>query len=314
MSWLKRNPVLGAVLVLGVLAVAAEAWLLQQARQQAARALAGLEQKKQERDWLARQAPAPSEANEQAIAQDLAQAGRALAGLRAALQPREGKLSPPAAPVKPIDAFFDIAAFVEKTRALAARAQVMLKPEERFGFATHSNEGPGEEWVPAVFRQRLAAQHLVEALLEARPRVLVGVQRERPLTAAQRAQRNQPAPAAVTAVNPPAGVTGGGVPADFFEFDGATSLRVPGQVESEAFRLEFTGQTPALRAFLNSLAALPLPVIVRRVEVEPLTTESAAPAVPEAGAPVPLVTQNLSKFAVVVECVELLPAPERSAP
>lgn len=314
MSWLKRNPVLGAVLVLAVLALAAEGWLLQQARQQAARALAGLEQKKQEREWLARQSPALNEPNEQAIAQDLAQAGRALAGLRAALQPREGQRSPPAAPVKPIDVYFDIAAFVEKTRALAARAQVMIKPEERFGFATHSNEGPAEELVPAVFRQRVAAQQLVEALLEERPRMLVGVQRERPLTAAQREQRNRPAPAGTTLASPAAGAVGGGVPADFFAFDTADSLRVPGRVESEAFRLEFTGQTPALRAFLNSLAVLPLPVIVRRVEVEPLATESAALSAPAAGAPVPLVTQNLSKFAVVVECVELLPAPERSAP
>ena len=308
MSWLKRNPVLGAVLVLGVLALAAEAWFLQQARQQAARAVAGLEQKKQERDWLARQSPALSEANEQAIAQDLAQTGRALAGLRAALQWREGKPPSLAVPAKPIDTFFDLAAFIEKTRALAVRAQVMIKPEERFGFATHANEGPAEELVPAVFRQRLVAQFLMEALLEARPRMLAGVQRERPLTAAQREQRNQPEQSGAPAANP-AGAAG-----DFFDYAAANSLRVPGRVESEAFRLEFTGQTPALRAFLNSLAALPLPVIVRRVEVEPLTMEFAAAAALEAGAPVPLVTQNLSKFAVIVECVELLPAPEWSAP
>ncbi len=314
MSWLKRNPVLGAVLVLGVLALAAEAWLLQQARQQAARALASLEQKKQERDWLARQSPAPSEANEQAITRELELARSVSAGLRSALQPREGQSPPPAVPAKPIDAFFDIAAFIEKTRALAARAQVMIKPDERFGFATHSNEGPVEELVPAVFRQRLVAQQLVEALLEARPRVLLAVQRERPLTAARREQRNQPAQSGATAANPPAGAAGGGSPADFFDFDGADSLRVPGRVESEAFRLEFTGQTAVLRAFLNSLAALPRPVIVRRVEVEPLTAESGASAARGAGAPVPLVAQNLSKFAVVVECVELLPAPERSAP
>jgi hypothetical protein len=186
----------------------------------------------------------------------------------------------------------------------------MIKPDERFGFAAHSNEGPEAELVPAVFRQRLAAQFLVEALLEAHPRTLVGVQRERPLTAAQRAQRNQPAQAGAPV---PSAAAGGSAAADFFEFDSLNSLRVPGRVESEAFRFEFTGQTPALRAFLNSIATLPLPVIVRRVEVEPLAVETAASA-PAAGAPVPLVTQNLSKFAVVVECVELLPAPERSTP
>jgi hypothetical protein len=84
-------------------------------------------------------------------------------------------------------------------------------------------------------------------------------------------------------------------------------------VESEVFRLEFSGQTPALRAFLGSLATLPLPVVVRRVEVEPLADEAATAAVAP-DAPVPLVPQNLSKFAVVVECVELLPASGGIAP
>ena len=305
MSWLKRHPLLGAGLVLGLLAVAAEGWFLQQARQQAARAGAALEQKKQERDWLARQSPAPSAANEQAITQELLQSRRELAGLRAALQARDGEAAGLAPPAKPLDAYFAIAAFVEKSRAMAARAQVLIKPDERFGFATHANEGPEPELLPAVFRQQLALQYLVEKLLEARPRTLLGVQRERPLTAAQRAQRNQPGASAAAA-----SATG----SDFFAFDPQVALRRPGRVESEAYRLEFTGQTPALRAFLNSLAAGPRPVIVRQVEVERLAAEVASAAVPAAGAPVPLVAQNLSKFAVVVECVELLPAPEPATP
>jgi hypothetical protein len=35
---------------------------------------------------------------------------------------------------------------------------------------------------------------------------------------------------------------------------------------------------------------------------------------PVAGAPVPLVVQNLSKFAVMVEFVRLVPTPERTLP
>lgn len=312
MNWLKRNPLLGAVLLACTLALAAEGWFLVQARQQAARALAGLEQKKQERDWLGRQSPALSEANAQALDRDLAQAIKVLGGLRTALQGRDPKILETPPPAKPIDAYFDIAAFVEKMRATAARARVMIKPDERFGFATHANEGPEADLVPGVFRQRLVSQYLVEALLEARPRVLVSVQRERPLTAAQRALRNPIGREGTTQASPAASASGsGGVAADFFEFDAASSLRVPGRVESLAFRFEFTGQTPALRAFLNSLAALPLPIIVRRVEVEPLAGEATPTAALAPGAPVPLVAQNLSKFAVVVECVELLTVSER---
>jgi hypothetical protein len=300
---------LGGVLLVCGLALLAEAWLWRDARRQADRALAGLELKKQERDSLARQTPALSAANEQAIVQDLSQAAKVLAGLRTALQPRDEK-SPANPPLtEPLDAFFSITSFVEKTRTLAARAQVLLRPEERFGFSAHANEGPEKELVPAVIRQLRHAQYLVEALLEARPQALLAVQRERPLTATQRSQRNQSgAPVGSAAA------TGGGPTPDFFELAAQSSLRVPGRVESEAFRFEFTGQTPALRAFLNTLAAGPLPVIVRKVEVERLPMESAAGGPLPAGAPVPLVAQNLSKFAVVVECVELLPAPERSSP
>ena len=309
MNWFKRNFLLGGVLILCGLALATEAWWWRAARQQADRALTALAQKRQDRDSLAGQSPALSAANEQGIAQDLGQTAKVLAGLRATLQARDRKLPPSPAPTEPIDAYFALAAYVEKTRALAARAQVVLKPEERFGFAAHANEGPEKELVPAVHRQQQVAQYLVEALLEARPRALLGVQRERPLTAAQRAQRHQPGPGPGTA---PA--SGGGPTPDFFEFEAQSSLRRPGRIESDAFRFEFTGQTPALRAFLNSLATGPLPVIVRRVEVERLTTETSSTAQLPADGPVPLVVQNLSKFAVLVECVELLPAPEPTSP
>jgi len=315
MDWFKRNPLLGSVLLLlaAVLAVEGRLWLLY--RQQSLRALAALEQKKQDRDWLARQSPALSAENEQAIARDLANTRQVLAALRLALQGKDGN-TPASPPAKAIDLYFDLAAFVEKTRALAAHATVQIKPDERFGFASHANEGPEADLVPAVFRQRVIAQYLVEALLEARPRALLAVQRERPLTAAARAQRNQPPTPGTPAAALPAAA--GGVPADFFEFDPALSVRVPGRVDGDAFRLEFTGQTTTLRTFLNTLASFKLPVVVRSVEVAPLAGEElpadpAAP-LPVTGAPVPLVSQNLSKFAVVVEYVLLNASPEKPAP
>lgn len=300
MDRFRRNPLLGAVLLLLVALLAAEGWDWSIQRQRSLRALAALEQKKQDRDRLTRQLPALSAENEQAIARDLANTRQVLAALRSALQGREDG-APGTPPAKAIDLYFDIASFVEKTRALAARALVVVRPDERFGFASHANEGPEAGLVPAVFRQRVVAQYLVESLIEARPRALLNVQRERPLTAAARALRNQPPPpGAVPAAT-------GGLPADFFDFDPALSVRVPGRVDSEAFRLEFTGQTTALRTFLNTLATFTLPVIVRSVEVEPLAAGSseadpaAAPSV--AGAPVPVVSRNVSRFVVVVECV-----------
>lgn len=296
MNRLPQMSQLTSVTALCLVLVVAEGWVLRESRTTAARALAALEQKKQERDWLARQSPALSPENEAAITADLTSAGRLLAELRPALQGKEAGLFGPPAPAKSIDAFFELANFVEKLRARAAQAQVALKPDERFGFATHTNEGPVAEQIAAVHRQRLATQYLVESLLESRPLALLAVRRERPAAAAPRDPRDRTE--------------------DFFELDRPLSLRQPGQVETGAFRLEFTGQTATLRNFLNSLATFRQPVVVRSVEVEPLAAAAPGATAPSvaAGSPVPLVRQSLSKFAVTVEFVLLADNPVTAAP
>ncbi len=314
MDWFKRNPFPAVLVFLTVALLAGEAWLLQKAQQDEKRARVALEQKKQERDWLARQSPAPSEENRLKIEADLAGAREVEAALRSALQGKERDWLAKPVPAKSIDAYFDLAAFVEKMRTQAARAQVMIKADEHFAFATHANEGPEADLLPAVFRQRLVLQRLLDELLAARPRALLAVQREHPVTTAQRTARQNPpvaTPGAVAAPPPVSLARKGDVAADFFEPDNQLSLRQPGVIGTEAFRLEFTGQTPALRAFLNSLATFKVPLIVRSVTVESLNTEAVTTAVAEAdspagNAPVPLVAQNLSKFTVVVEYVELL--------
>jgi len=231
-----------------------------------------MSRKKQDGDWLAHQSPALSPENEIAIAADVTAAGRLLAELSQALQGRDADLFDTPPPAKSIDAFFALANFTEKLRVRAAQAQLPLKADERFGFATHAHEGPVAEHIAFVHRQQLATQYLVETLIEARPLALLSVRRERPAGDRVREQAE-----------------------DFFELDRSLSLRQPGQVEGEAFRLDFTGRTEALRNFLNSLAEFRQPIVVRSVEVEPL----AAAVVP--GSPGPIVTQSLSKFAVTVE-------------
>jgi hypothetical protein len=316
MHWLKRNPLLGAVVLLFVSLLGLEVWLWSDSRQATVRALAALEQKKQDRDWLARQSPALSEENSQAIAGDLANARIVVADLRGALLGRDPKVLDAPAPSKSIDVYFDLASFVEKTRAAAKNAQVVIRPDERFGFSSYANEGPEPDLVSAVYRQRILAQYLVETLFAAHPRALLSLQREIPLTETQRVSRNQPPePGAPAQARPPIAA---GQAADYFELAPGLSIRVPGRVDSDAFRVEFTGQTPTLRAVLNSLAAFKLPCVVRSVEVQPIASDDtpaeASETVLAPGAPVPLVTQNLSKFAVVVEFVELVPVPAASHP
>lgn len=305
MEWLRKNPWFAVVLGLSAVAAAGEGWMIYTTWQRTKRAESTLRQRKDERDWLARQSPALSAANAEAIVADVAAAEKKLAELRRTLAGRPRWLS--AAPKRTTDAYFALASFAEKMRALAVRQQVELRPDERFGFASYANVGPEPDLLAAVHRQRVVIEHLVEALLEARPRALLAVQREHPLTEAQRAARRQPLTPDSTAAAPVV-PRAGGEAKDFFEPDPQLRLRVPGLVETEAFRLEFTGQTQTLRAFLNELAAFKLPLVVRSVEVTALAPETA-PLERKVGEPVPLVAQNFSKFAVVVEFVELPPAP-----
>lgn len=318
MAWLKKNPMFAALLFACVAACAAQAWFIYETRERGRRAAIRLEAKRGERDWLARQSPALTEENARAIAADVATAEKRLAELRATLA---GKTWLPAAPARPIDAYFALASFNEKMRALAVREQIVLRAEERFGFSTYANEGPEPDLLGAVHRQRVVMQHVLETLFEARPKSLVAAVRERPLTEAQRAARRAAnANASATAATAAPATRSAGQLADFFEPDARLRLQAPDIVVGELYRVEFTGQTQALRAFLNSLAQSPLPLFVRAVEVEPDAGEpslASGGVSVEAGtitAPVPLVTQNFSKFAVVLECVEVAPAPTAPSP
>lgn len=307
MERLKKHPLFALLLLLGAAAAGWEAWQIIATRERVRGLAVALEQKRMERDWLVRQSPALSEENTLAIAADLAAAEAKLAELRTVLA--GARVGQTEAPARPLEAYFALAGYMGRMRALAARQQVVLKAEERFGFATYANEGPEPELLAAVHRQRTVLQHLLETLLEARPKALIASQRERPLTESQRAARRR-APGTVPADDEPAA----GQQADFFEPAGRLRLQAPGLAEGELYRLEFTGQTQVLRAFLNGLATSPLPLIVRAVEVEPAETEPVEPdaALPEAI--VPVVSRNLCKFAVVVQCVDAPPASLESSP
>lgn len=291
MNRLKPNfLLLGALL--GAAVIGTEIWLLPRVRAEAARAQAGLEQKKQERDWVARQSPAPTAETEAALDAELVAVRARLVELRDGLQARPPDPFAGPVPGKPTEAFFQLAALVEQARAQAITTRVTLRPDERFGFSAYANEGPPADLLGAVHRQQTAVQSVLEPLFEARPLALLGVRRT--------------SPAGESA-------SGRGGAEDFFTLEAGLSLRRPGLVDTEPVRLEFTGQTSTLRTFLNGLAGLRHPVVVRRVDVEPLPPAGGSRPV-TADAPRPLVRQSLSKFAVTVEFILLSAAPVPDAP
>lgn len=358
MSALKKRPVFASLLGVCALVGLGECWCIYERFAAARSAAVTLEQKKNELHAMADLLPVPTRVVAAAVEADLAHGQRTLAAMEAELKgrgPAAERLRVAHPPAARTDAYFDLATFVERTRVLAKKQQVDLKPDAmRFGFSTYANEGPETERIAAVFQQRLVAQYLLEALLETRPTALLSVQRERVLTKAEREARDAAVQAAkeAAAVGQPVGPVMDGSFAstpdgpDFFAIDPRASARVPGALDTLAFRFAFTGHTAVLRAFLNKLATFELPVLVREVEVLPasaddvassaveetaaatepapasivLTTELPAPR-PVAAKPVakvpavaPIVAKPLSKFTVTVEYVSLVPPPAADAP
>jgi hypothetical protein len=354
MSPYRKYPLLSVSLTVCALLVAGEGWLIYE-RWATSRATAKkLVQKQAQLAEMAGLTPAPTRDVAKAIEADLARAQAARAAMQTELKgrgPAAERMQKAKVPTARTDAYFDLAQFVERTRELAKKHEVDIRPEAaRFGFAAHANEAAAEPLLEPVFRQRQVAQYLVESLIEANPRALLAVKREPPLTKKEREDQDTAALAAAAAVA--SGTPAEPVPEvtlpegpDFFAIDPRVSVRAPGFLHTTAFRLVFIGETGSLRSLLNKIASFELPVLVREVEVEPATAEEAAavteepintePAVAAApasivltvGAPAPaaatkgtpkvtstaapIVAKPFSKFTVTVEYIELVPAPSK---
>ena len=309
MIWFKRDSLVGTAVLLSFLSLGFEGWLLQRARTQAAQSIIVLEQMRRESDELQRQPIPPSEGSEQAIIREVARVKAKCVTAETAFL-GTGVQASDTIPAKPIDVYFEIADFVEKTREQAVQARVTIRPDEHFGFGSHHSDGPEKELLFDVVRQLGAVRVLVEALFEAHPIALHSVQREFPLSTQQRADRDRGrANDGASRVLPEHSDA-----ADFFEFLPAFSLRSPGELESDAYRLVFSGETIALRSFLNRLSTGERPFVVRCVEVEPLNGAplKIAATVPST-APIPIVAQALSRFSVIVELIRPLTPTERPA-
>lgn len=320
MNLLRNHPLFAGALVLLCALSIAEIALALKFRGKAGEARSMLEARRAELDGVAFMRPFPSTENEAAVEADLENSRRVVAAMRASLlgSPESAAVIFSRPPSSRTDAFFDIARFVESNRDRAASAGVALNADERFGFGLYANEGPEPELIAPVHRQKAIVDFLLGMLFNARLRELVSVQRE---VARVKGQDGRNDTIEIAPQND----------ATFFAVDPRVTARVPEFVDSTGFRIAFTGQTGALRDFLNRLAGLQLPVIVRSVEIEALPEPHRAqassvsspwnsglfgsppPQPVTATGPVPIVTQNLSRFTVTVEFIELVPTAESAS-
>lgn len=309
MNFLRAHPTFVAIIGGLLVVIAGEIWFLFAQRARETELEIRLGQQVAEIEKLQRIDPGPSDENVRRVTDDLDQNKTVLTTMLRALNVVgadeldyfKGE------PATRTDAYFDIAQFEDRMRTMAAETNVTLKPGESFGFSMYSNEGPEPELIRPVYRQRRIVEYLLRALMAARPTSLVAVQREVP----QPVGSDKPAAQGPKLDSP-----------DFFSMDAQVSARMPGYVNTTAFRIVFSGQTTALRGFMNALAAPEIPLVVRSVEVDnrmpeaPRSGTAGPRAVNVFGRPVeevvdtvaaniPIVANNEAKFTVTVEMFEV---------
>ena len=176
---------------------------------------------------------------------------------------------------------------------------IKVPDEFAFGFEKYfrSTLIPEGEIVPKLDKQRQVLNYILDKLIAADPTSIQAVKRE-----------------------------------DFenstgskdFKMDPAISARVPGVIDTLAFQVTFTGYTPTLRKFLNSLAYFQLPVVVRSVEVDRIESKpqnktsrlfnSASADITSSNADnkTPVISEIESIFTVTLEFIEVIapPVPE----
>jgi len=245
-----------------------------------------------ERQW--RKSAAPTAAQTRAGEADLAAAEKTRAGLLEQLGPGAPPSVSGGPPPTRMEAFFQLSGFVRNLHELATRAGLGVRPDEQFGFSAYRNEAPPAEAYAAIARQQRVVSELIAALAAARPRQLLALQRTRPSGIGR--------PAADVA---PAGEKAGAGDSDYFVLEPRLSVAARDLIATDAYRLTFVGRTPALRQFLNALAASALPVLVRGVAAEPAPSGNARRSPPGAGdAPILVARSEETRFTVIVEAYQ----------
>jgi hypothetical protein len=186
--------------------------------------------------------------------------------------------------------------------------EIIVPDDFAFGFEQYLDEATmldDDELIPVLDKQRQILSYLLNKLYEAEPESIVSVERE---VLEQKAE----------------GLLSS---AKSFTIHPAITAKVPGAINTLAFRLAFTGYTDSLRRLLNDLAKFDLPIVVRSVEVDRPSGISTSAKVPanndldaffgvfdggsnsEVEAPEeaqkPVISENISTFTVVLEFIEI---------
>lgn len=319
MTWLKKNLIFTILMLLLVGALGYETYLTLGDRKEAAVAEKAFESKIEEHRNLSRKNILPHQRNVELTKEEI---DRRLAEMKiyenALGQSEQLEANFADYPSSSTNALFEIQFFVDEYRQKTARATEMSNEDlanEFFGFQAYSQSGPEASLIPTVHKQRLIVAYILDCLLEAKPEALLSVARPGEENSANRPQE------------PGRGQTQAGSAG--FNLDPKLSIAVPDVAKTSAYQVVFTGRTSTLRTFINELASFEMPLIVRSVVATPATgsdfssssssapdrrrrrtqesTSSSTDQEQAADENIPLVADNLSRFTVAMEFVDIVP-------
>ena len=304
MVWLKRNPLfylmlgmLLAIALLGVFYTSVESKRLAKLKSEYG-------EKNKQLSLFLNRSPAPTTANLAILERNFQQMVREFETSQATLNLNtyDSDLFFGNPPSESNSAFFLIARFVDESRSLVQSGDIRFEEDYRFGFGSYENVGPSVETIALVHKQTKIMEALLQALVDAGISELVSVEREDPSQSGQDGSRTSDG-------------------ADFFKLSGESFIRSTGAFNSLAFRLEFKGQSHALRSFVNRVNGSSLPFVISQIEVQlegetgaitervgNLENPFFAPEEAEdedSALQVPIISENESRFVVIVEFVEL---------
>ncbi len=308
MFWFKRNPIfyltlglLLAVAIGGMLYTSKDAERLTELKEQ-------YESKNTQLQLFLSRSPAPTKANiavlDRNYEQLLGEFKKSQSSLNISTFDKDLFFGKP--PADSNDAFFMIARYVEDTRRLAASSNVKIVGDSRYGFEQYENVGPSKEDIPRVHRQTKIMEALLQALFDSGISEFVSIKREK-----SEGSDPQASSRGESASN-----------GDTFSLQGTSPVRSSSSFDSLAFRLEFKGQSLAMRGFLNRITGSSLPFAINEIDVR-LNRESGSdegrksvmdnPFLSEenkdaqsTAVQVPIISENESHFSVTLEFLEFI--------
>jgi len=317
MDFVKRNPILTTILVICVAAFAVESYFLWSFNGKVAVAKRNLSNAQAKAESDEKALPAPTADNKAAALKNVDDLQASLNKTISTLTDTKTKIDPKDVPKDSAEFLIAVQSYVTKLQAKATEKGIVLPvPVKDYTFGMSMYIGgkapaPPPEKIPAVYTQMRVLEYVLghlmgDAKVDGLQMMIAGIARENVGVGATNAD-------SATVAN------------DIFTVSPLVSVRGPG-LNTYAFQIQFISYTESLRLLLNDLKTFDMPLVVRSIEVEPalestITTAANLGLPPSAAKPTtaaektkaakdalarkPVVTDNLSKFTLTFEYVEL---------